>query len=250
MSQLAAIVLTRNEARHIQDCLATLSFADQIIVFDSLSTDDTQRLARDAGAQVIEHPFQDYAHQRNAALEASSADWVLFVDADERVSEALAAEITRVLDAPQHTGYWIPRHNYIFGKLTRHTGWYPDYQMRLLHRDTARYDLTRPVHELVILKNGEAGYFSEPLVHYNYDTVAQFHEKQRRYAAFDAHMLYKEGIRPKPYTPYTQAVRHFKWRFGDLHGYRDGWHGLRLSALMAWYEYRKYRHLQDLWRAS
>jgi (heptosyl)LPS beta-1,4-glucosyltransferase len=242
---LAAVILTRNEKKHIAECIASVTWADRVVVFDSGSTDGTQEIARQAGAEVLENAFQNYAQQRNDALNAVEADWILFVDADERVTSELQAEVEDIIQNPAHSGYWIPRHNYIFGKLTRHTGWYPDYQMRLLKRGEARYDMNRPVHELVILKSGEAGYIKAPFLHYNYDNVVQFHEKQHRYVAYDAQMLFEEGIRPKVYTPYLQPFRHFKWRFLDLGGYKDGLHGLRLSLLMAWYEHRKYKLLRE-----
>lgn len=245
--KLAAVILTRNEERHITDCIASVNWADRVLVFDSGSTDQTRQRAEAVGADFRFNAFQNYAQQRNDALQAADADWVLFVDADERVGPELAAEIRATLENPAHFGYWIPRHNYIFGKLTRHTGWYPDYQMRLLNRSEAHYDPQREVHELVILSAGEAGYLKNPLIHYNYDTVAQFHEKQRRYTAYDAQILFKQGVRPKLYTPYTQPIRHFKWRFFDLQGYKDGWHGLRLSLLMAWHEFRKYKMLKKMW---
>jgi glycosyltransferase involved in cell wall biosynthesis len=245
---LTAIILTRNEARHIQDCIASLQWADRVIVFDSGSTDNTRQLAADAGADVLENAFINYPQQRNDALKVAESDWVLFVDADERVSPELAAEVQQVLENPQHAGYWIPRHNFIFGKLTQHTGWYPDYQMRLLKRNVARYDPERQVHELVMLPEGDTGgHLQTPLIHYNYDSVAQFHEKQRRYVQYDAKILYEEGIKPKIYTPFTQPIRHFKWRFFDLQGYKDGLHGLHLSLLMAWYELRKYWILRGMW---
>lgn len=247
MTQLTAIILALNEARHIEACIASLVWADSVLVFDSGSTDGTQALAQKAGARVQSNIFHHYAQQRNDALNAADTEWVLFVDADERVMPELRAEIEKTLANPAHTGYWIPRHNFIFGKLTRYTGWYPDYQMRLLKRAEANYDPERQVHELVILKSGEAGYLENPLIHFNYDNVGQFHETQRRYSAYDAKILYQQGVRPKLYTPYTQPIRHFKWRFFDLRGYRDGLHGLRLSLLMARYEYRKYKLLRDLW---
>lgn len=244
--KLSAIILTRNEERHIAECIASVKWTDHVLVFDSGSTDRTCEIAADCGAEVRFNEFHHYAQQRNDALKAVDSEWVLFVDADERVTDTLAAEIWQTLDRPQHLGYWIPRHNYIFGKLTRYTGWYPDYQMRLLKRDGAHYDPERQVHELVILSSGEAGYLKTPLVHYNYDNVAQFHKKQRRYVQYDAQILYAAGVRPKIYTPYLQPFRHFKWRFFDLQGYKDGFHGLRLSLLMSWYEFRKYQQLKRL----
>jgi len=119
--------------------------------------------------------------------------------------------------------------------------------MRLLRRGRARYDPQRQVHELVLL-DGEPGFLSAPLIHYNYRSFRQFREKQQRYVAFDAHILHEQGIRPRPHKFITQPLRHFFWRFITLQGYRDGWHGLRLSLLMAWYELQKYVYLRRLSR--
>lgn len=245
--KLAGVILARNEAEHIQDCITSLQWADAVVVFESAnSTDATLELATEAGAIVIQNPFEDYAQQRNAALERIEAEWILFVDADERVPDALADEIKAVLENPQHLGYWIPRHNYIFGKLTRHTGWYPDYQMRLLKRDSARYDTERKVHELVLLKdNAEAGYLNQALIHYNYKNLRHFIQKQRNYAKYDAKVWHEQGIRPKPRNFILQPLREFKRRFFEWQGYKDGWHGFVLSVLMAANEFDKY---WQLWR--
>jgi len=243
--RLAAVILTYNEARHVADCIASVRWADRVVVFDSFSQDDTVEKARAAGADVMQHAFEDYARQRQAALEAVEAEWILFIDADARSSPEQAAEIRSLIADGAHNGYWIPRHNYIFGKLTRYAGWYPAYQLRLLRRGAARYDLNRQVHELVEL-DGEPGYLTTPFVHYNYDNLAQFRAKQRRYVAYDARMLREQGIQPRPHKFITQPLRQFVWRFVTLQGYRDGWHGLRLSLLMAWYEFQKYVHLRRL----
>jgi glycosyltransferase involved in cell wall biosynthesis len=247
--RLTAIILTYNESRHVAACIETLRFADEVIVFDSFSTDETVALAHAAGARVIQHAFADFASQRNAALNAvrSSADWVLFVDADERVTPALAAEVRRVIDAPTVAGYRIPRDNYLFGRLTRGAGWYPDYQTRLLRVGAAAFDPARQVHEVAQLQ-GELGTLENPFIHYNYESVSHFHDKQRRYTAYDARILYESGVRPKPQNYLLQPLRQFWWRFIALKGYQDGWHGLRLCLLMAWYELRKYRLLRALWR--
>lgn len=246
---LTAIILTFNEARHIGECLDSVRFADDVIVFDSGSTDATAQVAGEKGAQVLVRPFDDYAGQRNAALAAAPAGWVLFVDADERVTPELAAEVRARIEDPAIVGYWIPRHNYIFGKLTRGAGWYPDAQMRLLKVGKAHYDPAIKVHEVVRL-DGPSGTLEHPFIHYNYERAAQFHEKQRRYTAYDARILFEQGVRPKAYTPLTQPLRQFIWRFFTLRGWRDGLHGLRLSLLMAWYEYQKMRKLAALWRAA
>jgi (heptosyl)LPS beta-1,4-glucosyltransferase len=244
---LIAIILTHNEASHIAACIDSVRWADSILVFDSFSTDDTIRIAADAGASVVQHPWTNYTVQRNAALAAATDEWVYFVDADERSSPEQAAEIRRRIDDPAFDGYWVPRHNYIFGKLTLHTGWYPDYQMRLLRRAKARYDTSREVHELVIL-DGQAGYLDTPLIHYNYRNLAQFVRKQELYTDYAARDLFRQGIKVKPQNYVLQPIRQFVWRFITLDGYRDGLHGLRLSLLMAWYEYRKYVLLSRAWR--
>ena len=249
--KLIGIILTHNEAAHIVECINSLRFADDILVFDSYSTDDTVALAQQVGTRVIQYPFNNYAAQRNAALDAvkNSADWVLFVDADERVTSELASEVRNVIQTVDCVGYNIPRHNYIFGKLTCGAGWYPDYQVRLLKVGFAHYDPTREVHEVVIL-NGAQGTLKNHFVHYNYRDLAQFAQKQRKYSAYDAQMMFKQGIRPKPQNYLLQPLRQFRWRYFTLKGYQDGLHGLQLSLLMAWYELRKYLVLRQLWRAN
>jgi len=231
--RLAAIVLTKNEERHIGPCLDSLAWVDRRVVFDSLSRDHTRDVARERGAEVIQHAFSDYGAQRNAALDAVNAEWIFFVDADERATPALAGEIRAVLAEPGSiTGWNVPRDNYLFGKLTRGAGYWPDYQMRLLRRGQAQYE--RLASEIVVM-DGAAGYLKHALIHYNYDSVAQFHAKQRFRIDFEAANLYRQGIHPKFHTPLVQPLRHFWWRFVTLKGYRDGLHGLRLSILLSYY---------------
>lgn len=250
MTRLTAVVLAYNETHHIKACLETLAFADQRVVFDSYSTDDTVDIARASGAIAMRHHFENFAAQRNAALEAiaPTTDWVLFVDADERVSPTLAEEIRLAITQSEHAAWRIPRDNYIFGKLTKGAGWRPDYQTRLLKSGYAHYDPTQTVHEIVDVQ-GSTGTLTQPFIHYNYENVAQFRAKQRKYLRMAAQMSLDAGVQPKFYSPLTMAARHFWWRFVNLAGYRDGWHGLHLSGLMAWYKYREIRTLQGLWGA-
>jgi glycosyltransferase involved in cell wall biosynthesis len=131
---LSAVILTLNEEKHIEDCIDSLRWADQIIVFDSFSQDKTVPLAEAAGATVFQSRFENYAQQRNAALTQIQTDWVFFVDADERGTPALAEEIHSVTTSRPEAGWYVPRHNYIFGRLTKGAGWFPDYQLRLLNK--------------------------------------------------------------------------------------------------------------------
>lgn len=248
--RISAIVLTLNEQRHISDCLASVAWADDVLVFDSFSTDQTVDLAKAAGARVLQNKFENYAQQRNAALAAVAriADWVFFIDADERCTTELASEIRAVIAKPQHDVYSVPRHNYLFGKLTLGAGWYPDFQARLFCVGKAGFDPLREVHEVAQFA-GEMGYLKNVLVHYNYDNVEQFHRKQRKYSEYDAGILFKQGVRPKPRNYVLQPLREFRRRFVSLKGYRDGLHGLHLSALMAYYNFDMYRRLRRIWNS-
>jgi glycosyltransferase involved in cell wall biosynthesis len=238
---VTAIVPTLNEQENIVACLASLEWAERRVVFDCYSSDRTVEFAKQAGAEVLQHPFENYAQFHNAAMEQVDAEWILFVDADERATPELATEIQAVIaQEREEVLWWIPRHNYIFGRLTMAAGWYPDHQARLLRRDRVHWE--RPVHEIAVA-DGPEGYLESPLIHYNYDDLADFRSRQERYNQIDAQILLEAGVRPHVYTPYTQFVRHFWWRFITLGGLQEGLHGLRLSLLMATYEMKKYQRL-------
>lgn len=241
---LSAIVLTRNEERNIVDCLRTLSWADEVLVLDSGSEDATVDLAQEMGARVETRPFDNFPRQRNAALELARGEWLFFVDADERATEELAGEVRKAIAEEEADGFWVPRRNYIFGRWIRYAGWYPDYQLRLFLKAKGRYDESREVHELVIL-DGPQGYLESPLIHYNYEDIGQFIERQNRYTEMEAAYLFREGARAKVRNFILQPCREFRRRYITLQGYRDGGHGLLLSLLMAYYEGVKYA---KLWR--
>ena len=235
MPQLVAVILTRNEAQHIGACVAAVRpWVDAVVVWDSASTDETTARAAEAGALVVVRPFDNFAAQRQAALDAIAADWILFVDADERVTPALGAEVRVAITGNNIDGYWIPRSNIIVGHALRGGGFFPDYQLRLLRRQAAHYVPEREVHEIVALAGAE-GRLGEPLIHYNYATWAQFHRKQQVYAAYEARILAARGIRSRPHNFVLQPVREFRRRYVTLGGWRDGWPGLWLALLLAWY---------------
>ncbi len=260
---LSIIILTRNEEKHIRDCLASVrDFADDLLVLDSGSTDRTVELARQANARVESRAFDNYPAQRNAAIDLARGDWIFFIDADERATPALGREIRAVISEqwavnsdlspsairhPPFAGFWIPRRNIIFGKEIRHTGWSPDYQPRVLRKGRARFDPAREVHELV-LWDGEVGYLREPLIHYNYETLAQFREKQLKYTRYEARVWYNEGKRARWRGFIGQPLREFFRRCLVLQGWLDGGHGVLLSALMAYYAFVRQRMLWEMER--
>ena len=251
MATICGAVIARDEEKNIERCLQSLKWADSmLVVMDDRTIDATASIAERCGAAVEVRTFRDYARQRNAALEAARSDWVLFVDADEVVTPELASEVRGVTaGGGVSAGYWIPRKNILFGRWVRHAGWSPDYQLRLLRRDSAHYQEDRTVHELVD-QNGEAGYLNSVLVHYNYDTLRQFLVKQRVYASMTAADMHRRGIRVKPQNYLLQPWRQFWRRYVLMQGYRDGWLGLLLSALLAYYEFKAYLQLRVLWKSS
>lgn len=243
---ISAVVLARDEARHLPDCLATLHWADEVLVLDSGSQDETVALAEAAGARVAHRPFTHFGAQREAALRLAREPWVLFVDADERVPPALAAEVRAVVAAGgPEVGWWVPRRNFFWGREVRASGWAPDYQLRLLRVDGAHYDPTQHVHEVATL-DGAAGRLREPLLHINYDSWGEFWQKQRGYARHEGAKLAAQGLRWKPRNLLLQPPRAFYRRFITWGGWRDGLLGLQLALAMAWWEGAAYLELKRL----
>jgi len=234
--KVSAVVIARDEERMLGDCLASVAFADErLVVVDARTVDRTREVARLGGARVEERAFDTFAAQRDAALALACGEWVLFVDADERVTPALREEVMRTLALPGvKGGYWIPRHNYLMGRVVTHAGWFPDYQLRLLERRAVRMDPLRPVHE-VALVDGPVGYLSEPFLHFNYATLAEFVRKQERYCGLEAERWLTTYGRPRLRSLVGQPVREFWSRFVRLEGYREGVLGLVLSGLLAFY---------------
>jgi glycosyltransferase involved in cell wall biosynthesis len=219
----------------LPDCLASLAFADErLVLVDTRTVDRTREIARLGGARVHERAFDTFAAQRDAALALAHGDWVLFVDADERVTPALRDEVVRTLAAPSADGYWIPRHNYLMGRVVTHAGWFPDYQLRLLKRASAHFDPLRPVHE-VALVDGRVDFLSAPFVHFNYATFAEFVRKQERYCGLEAARWLATYGRPRLRAVLGQPLREFWSRYVTLDGYREGGLGLMLCVILAYY---------------
>ncbi|HEY0581513.1 MAG TPA: glycosyltransferase family 2 protein [Chloroflexota bacterium] len=234
--RLTAAVIARDEERMLADCLRSVEFADErLVLVDTATRDRTREVAAELGARVAERAFDNFAAQREAALELASGDWVLFVDADERVPASLRAEILATIAAPAgQRGFWVPRHNYLVGRVVRHAGWFPDYQLRLLERQAAHFDARRVVHELAIV-DGPVGHLREAFVHYNYRSLGEFVFKQERYVALEADRWLATFGRPRARALLGQPVREFWRRYVSLQGYREGGLGLVLSLLLAFY---------------
>lgn len=245
------VIIARDEERYIDEALqSAAAIADELIVLlDPRTTDRTAEIAQRHRAQVIQHTFSSFPSQRNYALEQCRGEWVLFLDADERIMPELLAELQQFRTSPprSNVGYWIPRHNLYFGRPLRGGGWYPDRQLRLLRRGYARYDQDRLVHELVVL-DGAAGELTNHLLHINIETWPELHRKQRDYAIKEAQTLARNGVRAKWRNLVLQPLREINRRFIVWHGYHDGVLGLVLALIMGYYELVKYVHLLALGR--
>jgi glycosyltransferase involved in cell wall biosynthesis len=241
---VTAVVLTRDEAAHLEDCLASLAWTDAVLVLDSGSRDGTPELAARRGARVETRPFDNFSRQRNAALERVATPWALFVDADERVSPELAAEVRATLARPEAAGYWIPRRNLFWGHAMRGGGWWPDRQLRLLAVAAARYDPERAVHEVAEVA-GPTAALGHCLTHLNYDSPAEFWAKQAAYARLEAERRRAGGFRTRRRQWLTLPLRAFHHRYVALRGWRDGLTGLIACLGMAAYELAVLRRLAE-----
>jgi len=236
--RLSAIVIAKNEAGNIAACLDSLAFCDERIVVDSGSTDDTVKIAEGKGARVVSHDWAGYGPQKNFALSLASGDWVLSIDADERVSAALAREITQAVAQGGADGFEIPRLSSFCGREMRHSGWFPDYVLRLFRRDRAKFsdDL---VHERVIC-DGKVARLEELLDHRSVVRLEDAISRIDRYSTAGAEMLAASGRR----VGFWSGITHGLWTFFRVYvlrlGFLDGGEGFLLAVANAEGTYYRY----------
>jgi len=238
VTRLSAIVITKDEEANIGPCLDGLAFCDERIVVDAGSRDRTTALAEQKGARVVAHDWHGFGAQKNFALSLAQGDWVLSIDADERISPALAREIERAVAEGRADGYEIPRLSSFVGREMRHSGWFPDYVLRLFRRGKARFsdDL---VHERVIL-DGTVGRLDAQLAHYSVTRLEEAISRIDRYSTAGADMLLAGGHR----VSFTQGITHGIWSFFRAYvlrlGFLDGREGFLLAVANAEGTYYRY----------
>jgi len=243
--KLTVTVITHNESANIAAALESVRWADEIVVVDSESTDDTITTARRFTDRVVVRPWPGYVAQKNFAAEQASHDWILSIDADERVSAPLAQEIRTLMNgSPTVVGYRIPRVSFHFGRWIRSTDWYPDYQLRLYDRRRARW-AGRYVHESV-RADGPVGQLAGELQHYPYRDVSHHLQTMDRYTTLAARQMFEDGRRAGwidiLVLPRLAFVRNYILRGG----FRDGMPGLVISAMNAYYVGLKFAKLWEL----
>lgn len=248
--KLSVIIITHNEESNIVDCLRSVSWANEIIIVDSQSTDRTVELAKQFTQKIFTTEWKGFAAAKNFALQKVVNEWVLSLDADERVTPELSFEINRVItdNSNNIVGFEIARRAYFLGKWIKHCGWYPGFVTRLFKSSAVKFNEMR-VHEKIEI-TGDVGRLQYDLLHFTDDTLFQYLEKFNRYTSLAAEDLVEGGkkstffdilIRP----PYL-FLKMFLIRFGFL----DGMHGFVLSLLSANYVFVKYAKLRELTKAA
>ena len=248
---LACVIIAKNEEVNIQDCLTSVQWADEVIVVDAESRDRTVELARASGAKVWVRPWPGFGPQKNFGMAQASSEWVLIVDADERVPEALRAEILSCINhwkdgAP--VAYEIPRKNFFYGGWVRHAGVYPDYQIRLLRRGSAQYNDV-PIHENLMV-HGSIGRLSNPFEHYTERRIQDHFKKFGLYTTLAAqekgktvHTVHTQDLLFRPLVVLLKS-------YVLKQGFRDGVRGLIVCVFASMYTFVKYAKLWDMTRPS
>ena len=248
MPPLSVVVITLNEERNIARCLESVrGLADEIIVVDSGSRDRTVDLCREAGAIVVVHPFEGHIQQKNHALSCCTHDWVLSLDADEALSEALRQSIRRTIVAPALDGYEMNRLTNYCGTWVRHGGWYPDRKVRLFRRSKGTWTGVNP-HDRFILHDPQARpeQLGGDLLHYSYHTISDHLRQIDYFTGITAQEIHRRGVT----APLWRVVGAPAFRFVRDYllkgGWMDGFHGFVIAALSATsvlIKYVKLRHL-------
>ncbi len=245
MKALSAVIITKNEEANIRRCLESLKFADEIIVIDSHSTDQTISIASQLGAQVFTRPWQGFGPAKQAGVDCASGQWILSIDADEEVPHELAAEIKAMIDSSNGcSAFYLKRKTMFLGRWILHCGWYPGYVVRLFKKNEGKFD-NAIVHEKVEFQ-GRAGYLDCDLLHYSYPDLESYLTKFNGYTTLGAQEAHRAGKRAgwpdlilKP--PFS-FIRHYIIK----QGFRDGREGFILSVLSSLAVLVKYAKLYTL----
>ena len=245
MPKLSVTVIAKNEAADIGGALTSVAWADEIVVVDSESTDDTVAIARRHTDRVVVREWPGYVDQKNYAASIASHDWILSLDADERVTPTLADEIrARLAVAPQEAAFRIPRVTWHLGQWIRTTDWFPDHQLRLYNRQSAGWT-GRYVHEAVTVR-GSIGTLSGELQHYPYRDISDHLETIDRYTTYAARQMHEQGRRAGLLQIAGHPPLAFLRNYLAHGGIRDGVPGFIISAMNAYYVFLKFAKLWEL----
>lgn len=242
---LTAVILTKNEAEILPRCLKSVRFADELIVVDDQSTDETVAVGEKHGAKVFVRTLDDFSSQRNFALRKVKTEWVLMIDPDEEVPGFLAREIQNAIRKENYAGFEFPRKNMMFGHWVQNAGWWPDYQGHLFRTEKAEYQ--ELVHEQVKI-DGKVGQLKESLLHHNYESISHFISGRKfdLYTTLEARQIFKSQYDFFWFDLIAKPVDEFLRRFFAEKGYRDGLVGLLVCLLQAAKELVVYAKIWEL----
>ncbi len=243
---LSVILITKNEASNVLECLKSVGFADQIIVVDSGSTDNTVALASSAGAQVLQTTdWPGFGKQKNRALALATCDWVFSIDADERVTPALAAQIQQALLSAKTSAFEIPRLTQFCGQWIHHCGWTPDHVLRLFKRGSAQFS-SDLVHERLIQSQGTSEKLTTPILHYSYPDPASYWRKLDQYSQAWAQQRYTQGLKVGMFRAAVSGLSAFLRSYIFRLGFLDGAMGFAVCTMQAQAAFGKYFSLYCL----
>jgi glycosyltransferase involved in cell wall biosynthesis len=247
MADLTVTIITYNEGQTIQACLKSLTWVKEIIIVDSGSSDRTIEICRGYTDKIFYHPWAGFIEQKNFAVSLATYDWILNLDADERVPEQLRLAIERELLAPRYDGYWIARRNYFLGRWMRHGGWYPDRVLRLFDRRTGRFGGLNP-HAYFVMSEGSVGSLNGDLVHLTYRDFSQFIQKQDWYTGISVEGMVRNGRRRGSVGSAELMLRPLV-KFVQVYllkrGFLDGIQGLIAALGAACFNFIKYAKLWE-----
>jgi glycosyltransferase involved in cell wall biosynthesis len=249
VSKVSVTIITRNEAGDIAAALESVAWADEVVVVDAESTDETVSIARRSTDRVVVRPRAGYVDQKNYAASLASHDWIFSLDADERVTPALAGEIKATVGgAPPHAAYSVPRVSWHLGRWIRTTDWYPDHQLRLYDRRAARWT-GKYVHE-ALTAQGTTGRLQGELQHFPYRDIADHLETINRYTTDAARQMFESGRRASLLHCIGHPPLAFLRNYILRGGVRDGGPGFIISAMNAYYVFLKFAKLREIGRAD
>lgn len=247
MPPVSVTIITKNEADHIEAAIDSAAWADEIVVVDAHSADDTVVRARAKGVRVETREWPGWVDQKNFAASIASHDWIFSLDADERLTPALAAEIRRVLEGPATmAAYRVPRVTFHLGQWIRTTDFYPDFQTRLYNRRVARWQ-GRLVHESVTA-DGPTGMLTQELLHYSYRDLSDHLDRINHYTTLASRQMFERGRRASVFDLVVQGPAAFLRNYVLRRGFLDGSVGFTLSAVNAWAVFLKFAKLWLLGR--
>ncbi|MDZ7262736.1 MAG: glycosyltransferase family 2 protein [candidate division KSB1 bacterium] len=246
MKKLSVIIITLNEEKNIRECLEGVQWADEIVVVDSRSSDNTCQIARNFTDKVFTVDWLGFSGTKNYALEKAEGQWVLWLDADERVPEELAQEIQKAIQSDEVDGFYLPRKAYFLGRWIRHCGWYPGYVLRLFKREKARFN-DALVHEGLEFQ-GKTGKLKTPLLHYTDRAIEHYFSKFNHYTTLAAQQLLQKGKQFRLMDLLFRPLHTFFRMYFLKLGFLDGIQGVILSVFSACYVFTKYAKLWELER--